>query len=122
MARLDSNHRAVVEHLRGFGMSVKSLAAVGSGCADLLVGYQGINVLLEVKREKGELTPLEEGFRLRWRGQYSVVRSPEEALEAVYQFARANDRAGDTDRQQNRLASSSRAGRGLSPKHYGMTG
>ena len=93
MARLDANHKAVGEYLVKHGMSFLSLAAVGRGCGDALVGYQGINVLIEIKdgaksASRRALTPLEEDFRLKWRGQYAVVNSPAEALAAVYELAR----------------------------------
>jgi Holliday junction resolvase len=48
-ARTDANHEEIVKALRAVGASVQSLAAVGHGVPDLLVGYQGKTILMEVK-------------------------------------------------------------------------
>ena len=45
-AKIDDNQPEIVKALREIGCSVQSLASVGGGCADLLVGYQGINVTI----------------------------------------------------------------------------
>src|SRR3972149_1571025 len=47
--RTDANHTEIVNALQAIGASVTSLADVGGGCPDLLVGYRGQNMLLEVK-------------------------------------------------------------------------
>lgn len=87
-ARLDSNHRAVVDALRKIGCSVQSLASVGDGCPDLLVGYHGENYLLEVKREDGppshkRLTEDEADWQEDWRGNCVTVDSPQAAINYV---------------------------------------
>lgn len=86
--RLDANQREIVEALRAAGASVRSLASVGNGCPDLLVGYGRVNTLLEVKDGRKEparrrLKPLEQGFVDTWRGQVSVVESVDQALAIV---------------------------------------
>jgi len=86
--RLDANHKAVEAHLVAHGMSFLSLAAVGRGCPDALVGYLGVNVLLEIKDgakspSRRALTEDEGKFRDKWRGQCALVTSPDEALAAV---------------------------------------
>ena len=48
-AKIDANHGDIVEALRGIGCSVLSLAPLGKGAPDLLVGYWGRNTILEVK-------------------------------------------------------------------------
>ena len=48
-ARVDANHVAVVAALRKAGATVQSLAGVGKGVPDLLVGIRGKTALLEVK-------------------------------------------------------------------------
>ncbi len=48
-AKVDRNHQEIVKALRAVGASVQSLAAIGKGCPDLLVGYRGRNILIEVK-------------------------------------------------------------------------
>jgi hypothetical protein len=48
-ARVDDNQRAIVEWLRGVGAFVQSLAALGKGVPDLLVGFRGVWYVFEIK-------------------------------------------------------------------------
>lgn len=82
-AKVDSNHNQIVSALRDAGCLVVSLASVGLGIPDLLVGFRRKNYLMEVKGPKGELNELQEVFHRRWEGQVAVVRTPEEALRVV---------------------------------------
>ena len=87
-SKVDANQREVVAALRGAGASVQLLHAVGEGCPDLLVGYKGLNMLLEVKDgakppSAQKLTPQQEIWHRDWRGQRVVVNSPEAALAAI---------------------------------------
>lgn len=88
-ARTDANHTAVMTALGGIGCAVQSLAAVGSGVPDLLVGYRGRTFLLEVKDgskapSRRKLTADQLKFQAWWRGSpVVVVNSPDEAIEAV---------------------------------------
>lgn len=87
--RVDANHPEIVRALRQVGATVESLASVGGGVPDLLVGFHGLTVLLEVKdgtRRPSErkLTEAEEAFRRDWRGGPAlVVGSIGAALEAI---------------------------------------
>ena len=87
-AKVDANQRQVVEALRDEGASVQLLHAVGEGCPDLLVGYKGLNMLLEVKDgskppSAQKLTPPQEIWHRDWRGHRVVVNSREAALAAI---------------------------------------
>ncbi len=87
-AKIDANQEKIVRLLRACGCSVQSLASVGSGCPDLLVGRQGVNWLLEVKdgsRKPSEqrLTPLQALWHEAWRGQVGTVVSREHALRLL---------------------------------------
>ena len=89
-AHVDDNQPAIVLALQQAGYSTQSLAPVGLGCPDLIVGFAGVNILIEVKnrdalngtvkRGRG-LNDEQLGWHARWRGQVSVVHTPEEALE-----------------------------------------
>lgn len=90
-AHCDANHAEIVAHLKAIGCSVLSLAAVGKGCPDLLVGRRAVNVLIEVKNplQKPSKRKLNEGqvdFHRRWGGQIAVAHTPAEA-EAVVMVA-----------------------------------
>jgi hypothetical protein len=88
-AKLDANHRAIASALEGIGCSVISLAPLGNGAPDLLVGFRGRTICLEVKDgskppSARRLTPLEKAFFARWRGgDLFVVDSIEDAIERV---------------------------------------
>ena len=87
-AKTDANHSQVVNALRQVGASVQSLAATGKGCPDLLVGYLGINYLMEVKDgdkvlSKQKLNIDQEHWHNLWRGSVYVVKSVDEALKIL---------------------------------------
>jgi Holliday junction resolvase len=68
-ARIDTNQKEIVEALRKAGATVVSLAAMKHGCPDLLVGYAGETILIEVKRDaKAKYTPDQLDFLGKWRG------------------------------------------------------
>lgn len=84
-ARVDENQPEIVEALRKMGATVQHLSAVGQGCPDLLVGYEGLNLLMEIKWPLGtpsqrELTPAQKVWHKKWRGHVAVVTSAAEAV------------------------------------------
>ena len=90
-AKVDSNHAEVVEALRSAGASVQSLATIGNGCPDLLVGYKGMWLLFEVKDgtrspSRRKLTPdQEEWIKASRGGPVWLVTSIPDALYALEQ-------------------------------------
>ena len=90
-AKLDDNQAEIVSALWRVGATVQSLAAVGNGVPDLLVGFRGRLLLLEVKDgskapSRRRLTPAQEVWHLAWRDvPLHVVQTPEEAIHAVTQ-------------------------------------
>lgn len=72
-----------MEALRAHGASVQTLAAVGRGVPDLLVGHAERNLLLEVKAEGGKLTQDQVRWHGEWRGSVVVVRCVDDALMAL---------------------------------------
>ena len=92
-ARTDGNHAAIVAALRKIGATAFSLAAVGNGCPDMVVGYRGVNLLLEVKdgaRPPSErsLTAAQKEFFAAWAGQAAVVISASDAVTFVVETLR----------------------------------
>lgn len=81
---VDANHGDIVRALRTVGASVESMAALGGGVSDLLVGFRGVNDILEVKTKDGELEESQERWIRCWRGRpVVVVRTSAEALRAI---------------------------------------
>lgn len=87
-ARVDDNQADIVAALRYVGCSVTSLASVGRGFPDIIVGYDGKNYLMEIKDgrkcpSRRKLTPEEKKWHEAWKGQVAVVESVEDALRVV---------------------------------------
>jgi hypothetical protein len=92
-AKIDTTHRPIVEGLRAIGAHVVSLAAIGGGIPDLLVSHRNRWHLLECKRPLGprggssadgqHLRATQERFKSAARAPVHVVRSLEDALEAI---------------------------------------
>jgi Holliday junction resolvase len=79
-AKTDANHKAIVQELRAYGVSVYNTHTVGQGFPDIVCGFMGKNYLFEIKRDKkAKLTDPEERFAIGWKGQYHVITSAYEA-------------------------------------------
>ena len=82
--RTDANQQEIVKALRDWGATVAVTSAIGGGFPDLVVGVNGLNILMEIKRphppSAGALTNDEERWHAEWKGQVAVVRSPEAAI------------------------------------------
>jgi hypothetical protein len=50
---------------------------------DALVGFRGVNHLMEIKTARGKLRASQRAFLDGWRGSVSVVRSVEDALTVI---------------------------------------
>ena len=82
--RTDGNQKEIIEKwMKIPGTSYVDLHNVRNGCPDLLLGYGGVNVLVEVKSEKGKLTPAQEEWHATWTGDVFIVRS---FVELLYRF------------------------------------
>lgn len=100
--KIDRNQPEIVRALRKLGASVQSLADIGQGCPDLLVGFRGQNFVMEVKDglavpSKQRLTTDEQEWHQGWRGTAIVVTSVTDALLAIGERVRAE--AGERDAQ-----------------------
>lgn len=85
--RKDANQRAIETELRARGMSV--LDVHNGPVADLLVGYQGVNYLFEIKDSakppsRRKLSDKQKEDHEAWRGQIAKVETVAEILEIIY--------------------------------------
>ncbi len=86
--RIDANQNQIVDAMRKVGAVVRIISQ-GDGIPDLLVGYKGYTILMEVKDgdkvpSARKLTEAEQKFFDDWRGgMLAVVNSVEEALEIL---------------------------------------
>jgi Holliday junction resolvase len=87
-AKIDANQRDIVDYLRARGVSVAITSGIGDGFPDLVCGFRGKNILLELKDgdkvlSQQKLTAKQIVFHSLWRGQIAVVNSPETAWKEV---------------------------------------
>lgn len=87
-AKVDRNQAEIVEALRRVGATVEPLHQVGKGCPDLLVGFRGRNILIEVKDWKQppsgrKLTPDQVEWHAGWKGQVAMVEDVDAALAVI---------------------------------------
>ena len=86
--RIDANQNNIVITLRECGATVR-IVSQGDGIPDLLVGYQGYTILMEVKDgnkppSARTLTPAEQKFFDEWTGGLvAIVNDVDEALEIL---------------------------------------
>lgn len=88
IARVDQNQSEIIDALRKCGASIQSLAQIGAGCPDLLIGYRGHNYLAEVKDGKKPpseraLTAAQLDWHAQWRGNDVMIF---ESIAAVLYF------------------------------------
>jgi len=88
-ARIDKNHKSIVECFRKLGCSVLSLHMVGKGCPDLLICYQMQLYLVEVKDTGGKLNTLQEDWHRKWGSPVYVVRSNSEVVSLLNKLRRS---------------------------------
>jgi len=82
--RVDGNHAELRDVLRSCGASVASLANLGGGVPDLLVGFRRRNRLVEVKLPGEEPSELQQVWHREWRGEpVLVAHSIPEVLRGV---------------------------------------
>ena len=84
-ARIDTNHKEIVAALRQAGATVISMASLKHGTPDILCGFNGETILMEIKRDsKAKFTPDQLKFMANWKGgAVSRVDSVDAALRAL---------------------------------------
>ena len=86
-AKVDENQSELVRAALQFGCTVRSLAQIGGGIPDLLIGQASRwgrrNILVEAKSDHGVLTPDQIAFHRDWRGQIDIARTVDQLLEVL---------------------------------------
>jgi Holliday junction resolvase len=89
-ARADTNQPDIVRTLRSLGASIWHTHTIGRGGPDIVVGYCGVNVLAEIKRdEREQLTLAEAQFHATWQGRIVTIRNENDALQLLEQIKRS---------------------------------
>ena len=87
--KVDDNQREIVKKLRKIpGVTVSITSALGDGFPDIVVGYKGVNHLIEIKDgskppSRRKLTPAEGKFHGLWTGRVEICNSFEEVLKTL---------------------------------------
>ena len=80
----DANQGRIVQVLEEVGCSVQDLHEVGGGCPDILVGFHGVNYLVEIKTAEGKVNKKQVIWHAQWKGQpVHLIRSEGAALEMI---------------------------------------
>ena len=88
-AKIDANHQEIVAALQQLGATVQDLSQVAKGCPDILVGWRGVNYLMEIKPSRkrnykdGGLNSKQVKWHEKWRGQKAVIYDEFEAFELM---------------------------------------
>lgn len=94
-ARVDSNQPQIIKTFRAYGATVQLLHMVGKGCPDAIVGYAGVNLLVDSKDgskspSKRKLTEDEQLWHEQWKGQVCIVESEQDAIELMRKIEARN--------------------------------
>lgn len=100
-AKVDDNQEELVKALRKMGATVAITSAVGSGFPDAVVGFRGVNELVEIKDgskspSRRKLTDDQVEFLDCWRGSFEIIECYEDAKGLLNRMAErsANGKAG----------------------------
>lgn len=92
-AKVDDNQKEIVTALRKCGATVLITSQL-KNCFDILVGYNGVNYIMEIKDGKKppsqrKLTIGELKFKNTWKGGgYYIVNSIDEALNIILKITK----------------------------------
>lgn len=87
--RTDANHKEIIVGLRKYPvLSVFSTHMVGKGFPDIVIGYKGINYLVEIKdgaksKSRKKLTEDEIKFHSSWNGQIIIAENIDDVLRLL---------------------------------------
>lgn len=81
--KTDKNQQAIVEKLRQAGFSVWPTHTLGRGFPDLIVGKDGINLLIELKTKGSSgLRSDQQKFFVEWRGHVAMAYTFDDIVKA----------------------------------------
>jgi hypothetical protein len=87
-AKADSNQKEIVQYFRKMGVDVFHTHTVGGGFPDVVLGYKGVNMLVEIKDgskppSARALTKQERKFHAEWGGDVQIVETLDDCLELI---------------------------------------
>lgn len=96
-AKVDSNQAELVAALRQMGLAVEIISSAHDGFTDLVVGFNGVTVLVEVKDgslspSRRRLTPAQQEVHGRFHGAITVIETLDQAVALVERMRLAASR------------------------------
>lgn len=87
-SKIDKNQPAIVKVFRELGATVAPTHNAGKGFPDLVVGFKGVNYLVEIKDpnqppSKRRLTPVQIEFHGKWGGQICIVQTRDDVVKLL---------------------------------------
>ena len=94
-AKIDDNQNELVALIRAMGVSVAITSAAHDGFTDLVMGFGGVTVLVEIKDGSKEpsrrkLTPPQKIFHGSFKGAITVIETEQQAIELVSRIRQAS--------------------------------
>lgn len=84
--KVDKNQPVIVEKLKANGFSVFSTHVVGEDVPDLVVGKDGINMLVEIKNKNRRLRPGQVRFFQNWNGHVILAHTADGVMEEFEKY------------------------------------
>ena len=86
--KIDKNQPQLIKELKAAmpEASVENLSSQGNGMTDILVGWKGLSIPMEIKGDKGRLTQAQKDFFARYQGHAVVVRNSTEAAAEIARY------------------------------------
>jgi hypothetical protein len=87
--KTDSNHKEILDQCRQIPqLSAFSTHIIGKGFPDIVIGYNGLNYLFEIKdgtktKSARKLTTHESSFFCNWKGQVNIIHNIDDILEVL---------------------------------------
>lgn len=87
-ARVDDNQSEIVKAFRKLGATVTPTHMIGQGFPDIVVGYCGVNYLIEIKDgskvpSQRKLTTDEQDWHDNWKGSVDIVESVSDVVSLI---------------------------------------
>lgn len=101
-AKTDANQSDIIKVFEQLGVSVEDTSGAHNGFTDIVVGYKGITVLVEIKNSanvpsKRRLTDDQVKVHDRFQGAITVVETQEQAIALVERMREAAYRIAGID-------------------------
>lgn len=90
--RIDANQKEITSLFRQLGATVLVTSELGRGAPDLIIGFRGRNIMVEVKDGKKplshqKLTHDEMEFHQFWRGDIRIIRCEADVISLVNEIS-----------------------------------